>query len=141
FRGRSRSAPSPHPVPASATMRSPHRGWTTGPWKTSSSGGRRTPRRWPRSSSPGGGYCGITVDEVDEAIHGLTSRHAVIRRHAVCVLGERSLGAAVARRVLPLLCRTVSQDPDATVRRLAILSLLSWQKDSRRYADVVRQAL
>jgi len=57
------------------------------------------------------------------------------------VLGERSLGTAVGRRVLPLLCRTVSQDRDASVRRLAILSLLWWQKDARRYADVIGEAL
>jgi Domain of unknown function (DUF4303)/HEAT repeats len=90
---------------------------------------------------PGRAYCDITIDEVDEAIRGLTSQHVIVRRHAVGVLGERSLGAAVARRVLPLLCRTVSQDADATVRRLAILSLLFWRKDSRRYTNVVREAL
>ncbi|MFU8876072.1 DUF4303 domain-containing protein [Micromonospora sp. SL4-19] len=90
---------------------------------------------------PGRGYCDITVDEVDEAIRGLASPHAVIRRHAVCVLGERRLGAAVARRVLPLLGQTVSQDPDATVRRLAILSLLWWRKHAHRYANVVHEAL
>jgi hypothetical protein len=104
--------------------------------------------RWPayvpalaEELKPGRGYCDITVDEVAEAVHGLTSPHVVIRWHAVCVLGERRLGAAVARRVLPLLCQAVSQDPDATVRRLAILSLLWWQKDSHRYANVVREAL
>ncbi|SCF00292.1 protein of unknown function (DUF4303) [Micromonospora viridifaciens] len=104
--------------------------------------------RWPayvpalaEELKPGRGYCDITVDDVDEAIGGLASPHAVIRRHAVCVLGERRLGAAVARRVLPLLGQAVSQDPDATVRRLAILSLLWWRKDSHRYANVVREAL
>lgn len=104
--------------------------------------------RWPayvpalaEELKPGRGYCDITVDEVDEAIRGLTSQHVIIRRHAVCVLGERSLGAAVARRVLPLLCQIVTRDADATVRRLAILSLLFWQKDSRQYANVVREAL
>lgn len=104
--------------------------------------------RWPAyvpaladEFEPGRAYCDITVDEVDEAIRGLTSAYVIVRRHAVCVLGERSLGAAVARRVLPLLSRTVSQDTDATVRRLAILSLLWWQKDSRRYANVIRKAL
>jgi Domain of unknown function (DUF4303) len=104
--------------------------------------------RWPayvpalaEELKPGRGYCGITVDEVSEAIRGLTSKHVIIRRHAVCVLGERGLGAAVARRVLPLLGQIVTRDADATVRRLAILSLLWWQKDSRRYADVVREAL
>jgi hypothetical protein len=78
---------------------------------------------------------------VDEAIRGLTSQHVIIRQHAVCVLGERSLGAAVARRILPLLCQIVTRDADATVRRLAILSLLFWQKDSSRYANVVSEAL
>jgi Domain of unknown function (DUF4303) len=104
--------------------------------------------RWPayvpalaEELKPGRGYCDITVDEVDEAIRGLTSQHVIIRRHAVCVPGERSLGAAVARRVLPLLCQIVTRDADATVRRLAILSLLFWQKDSRQYANVVREAL
>ncbi|MEU8265360.1 hypothetical protein AB0C02_32770 [Micromonospora sp. NPDC048999] len=104
--------------------------------------------RWPayvpalaEELKPGRGYCDITVDEVDEAIRGLTSPHIVIRRHAVCLLGDRRLGAAIARRVLPLLGQTVSQDPDATVRRLAILSPLWWRKRSHRYANVVREAL
>ncbi|MEU2613986.1 HEAT repeat domain-containing protein [Micromonospora sp. NPDC007271] len=90
---------------------------------------------------PGRGYCDVTVDEVDDAIRGLASPHVVIRRHAVCVLGERRLGAAVARRALPVLAQIVSQDPDVTVRRLAILSLLWWRKDSQRYGNVVREAL
>ena len=104
--------------------------------------------RWPacvpalaKEFKPGRGYCDITVHEVDEAVRGLTSPHVIIRWHAACVLGERRLGATVARRVLPLLCQTVSRDADATVRRLAILSLLDWQKDSCRYATVVREAL
>jgi hypothetical protein len=104
--------------------------------------------RWPaympalaEELKPGRGYCDITVDEVDEAIRGLTSPHVIIRRHAVGVLGERSLGAGVARRVLPLLCQTVLGDTDASVRRLAIVSLLFWQKDSRQFADVIRAAL
>jgi hypothetical protein len=90
---------------------------------------------------PGRGYCDITVDEVDEAIRGLISPHVIIRRHAVCVLGERSLGAAVARRVLPLLCELASRDADANIRRLAILSMRSWGRHSRGYAEKVREAL
>ncbi|MEV4546207.1 HEAT repeat domain-containing protein [Micromonospora echinaurantiaca] len=78
---------------------------------------------------------------MDEAVRGLTSPHVVIRSHATCVLGDRRLGATVAWRVLPLLGQAVERDEDGTVRRLAILSLLSWQKDSRRYATVVRGAL
>lgn len=98
--------------------------------------------RWPayvpalaEELKPGRGYCDITIDEVDEAIRGLASPHVVIRRHAVCILGERRLGATVARRVLPLLGQTVSQDPDAIVRRLALLSLLWWRKDSQRWTQ------
>jgi HEAT repeat protein len=90
---------------------------------------------------PGRGHCHITIGEVDEVVRGLASSHVLVRRHATCVLGERSLGPAVARRVLPLLGRVVGHDPDPSVRRLAILSLLWWQKDARRYADVIRDAL
>jgi hypothetical protein len=104
--------------------------------------------RWPAYATelaeelqPGRGYCEITRDEVDEAIHGLTSTHAIVRRHAVCVLGDRRLGIAIARRVMPSLARTISEDPDAPTRRLAILSLLWWRKDSRQYTDAVRVAL
>jgi hypothetical protein len=104
--------------------------------------------RWPAYAAglaeelrPGRAYCDIRRVEVDEAIRGLSSTYAIVRRHAVCVLGERHLGNAIARRVLPLLARTTSEDPDSTVRRLAILSLRWWQKDSRRYADAVRAAL
>jgi HEAT repeat protein len=94
-----------------------------------------------KQREPGRTYCDITIAEVDEAIRGLTSSHVLIRRHATCVLDKRSLGAAVAKRVLPHLCRVVEHDPDASVRRLAILSLLEWQKHSRQYADVIRKAL
>jgi hypothetical protein len=90
---------------------------------------------------PGHGYCDITVDEVDAAVGGLGSPHVIVRRHAVSVLGWRRLGPHVGRRVLPLLCRTIQQDPDASVRRLAVLSLLWWKKDSRHLADVVREAM
>ena len=65
----------------------------------------------------------------------------LVRQHATCILGERSLGRRVAKRVLPLLGRIVGHDPDANVRRLAILSLRWWQKDSRQCADLIRKAL
>ncbi|WP_394618696.1 DUF4303 domain-containing protein [Lentzea sp. JNUCC 0626] len=91
--------------------------------------------------APGTSYCEITADEVDAAVLGLSSPHAVIRRHAVSVLGRRQLGKKVGRRVLPVLCRTMRDDQDASVRRLAILSLLYWRRDSRHLADLVREAL
>lgn len=104
--------------------------------------------RWPaylpalnRRLEPGHGYCDIAADEVDAAVVGLTSPHVIVRRHAVTVLGRRRLGQDVGRRVLPLLCQSIRQDPDASVRRLAILSLLWWRRDSRHVADVVREAL
>jgi hypothetical protein len=104
--------------------------------------------RWPAclpalaaELAPGTGYCDITADEVDTAVLGLSSPHVIIRLHAARVLGQRRLGRRVGRRVLPLLCQMMRQDPDASVRRLAILSLLSWGRDSRHVADVIREAL
>jgi hypothetical protein len=104
--------------------------------------------RWPAHATalaeelqPGRGCCDIAPDEVDEAIRGLTSPHTIVRWHAVCVLGDRRLGIAIGRRAMPPLARILSEDPDPTARRLAILSLLWWRKDSRRYADAVRAAL
>ena len=103
--------------------------------------------RWPahvpaleQDLKSGSGSCAIAADEVETAAAGLSSPHVVVRRHAVVVLGERRLGRAVGRRVLPLLCQAVRQDPDAGVRRLAVLSLLWWGRSSRHLADVVREA-
>ncbi|RSM75803.1 hypothetical protein DL991_27165 [Amycolatopsis sp. WAC 01375] len=103
--------------------------------------------RWPeyvpalgRRLAPGQGYCDIAADEVDAAVAGLTSPHVIVRQHAVQVLGQRRLGRHVGRRVLPLLCQTIRLDQDASVRRLAVLSLLWWRRDSRHLADVVREA-
>jgi hypothetical protein len=91
--------------------------------------------RWPayvpalaEELQPGRTYCRITIHEVDEAVRGLTSQHAIIRRHAASVLGQRRLGARVARRVLPLLSRAAQSDTDETVRALAGLSLMHLQK-------------
>jgi hypothetical protein len=101
--------------------------------------------RWPAHAPavaaqlrPGSSYCEISRDEVGAAIRGLSSPHVVVRQHAACVLGRRGLGA---RTVLPALCRTVAGDPEPDVRRLAVLSLLWWQKDSIPYERVVRAAL
>jgi hypothetical protein len=80
--------------------------------------------------APGTSYCVITAAEVPEAIRGTTSPHAVIRKHAVCVLGDRRLGEEIGRQVIPLL-RTISQsDPDSEVRRLAGLSLRWWNAEA-----------
>ncbi|MER7172772.1 HEAT repeat domain-containing protein [Streptomyces mesophilus] len=85
---------------------------------------------------PGSSFCTLRAEEVGAAVDALRSSHAVVRRHAVCVLAERSLGAAVGRRVIPLLTDVMADDPDATTRRLAVLSLHWWKHDAH-----LRQAL
>jgi hypothetical protein len=79
-----------------------------------------------RQLAPGSSYCEITAAEAGEAIRGSASPYPLVRQHAVCVLGERALGEAVGARVMPLLARIATQDPDADVRRLAGLSLSDW---------------
>jgi hypothetical protein len=90
---------------------------------------------------PGTSYCTIRAGEVGTATDALRSPHPVVRRHAVCVLGERALGAVVGRQVIPQLATIVGSDPDPTTRRLAVLSLLYWKHDARHCAGTGRQAL
>jgi len=52
-----------------------------------------------------------------------------VRKHAVCVLGERRLGEAVGRVVIPQLRAIAEADPDSEVRRLAALSLKWWKAE------------
>jgi len=52
-----------------------------------------------------------------------------VRKHAVCVLGERRLGDAVGRAVIPQLRAIAETDPDSEVRRLAALSLRWWKAE------------
>jgi hypothetical protein len=52
----------------------------------------------------------------------------------VRVLGKRQLGRVVGRRILPALS-------NATVRRLAVLSLRWWQRDAHPYVGLVRSVL
>src|SRR5262245_6370510 len=76
---------------------------------------------------PGTSYCVISPAEVPEALRGTTSTHVLVRKHAVCVLGERGLGDAVGRVVIPQLRAIAETDPDSEVRRLAALSLKWWK--------------
>jgi len=76
---------------------------------------------------PGTSYCVISPAEVPEALRGTTSTHVLVRKHAVCVLGERRLGDAVGRVVIPQLRAIAETDPDSEVRRLAALSLKWWK--------------
>jgi hypothetical protein len=90
--------------------------------------------------SPGTPMCEIGAAEVDEALRGTGSAHALVRRHAVTVLGERRLGAAVGRRVLPVLAGRAADDPDPLVRRLAVLGLRWWGRQGHTYLNVGRAA-
>ncbi len=76
---------------------------------------------------PGHSYCIISPAEVPEALRGTTSPYVLVRKHAVCVLGERRLGDAVGRQVIPQLRAIAETDPDSEVRRLAALSLQWWK--------------
>jgi hypothetical protein len=79
--------------------------------------------------APGTPYCAISSAEVPEALRGTTSPHILVRKHAVCVLGERCLGDAVGQAVIPQLRAIAETDPDSEVRRLAGLSLRWWKAD------------
>jgi hypothetical protein len=78
---------------------------------------------------PGTSYCEISPAEVPEALRGTISTHVLVRKHAVCVLGERRLGDAVGWVVIPQLRVIAETDPDSEVRRLAALSLKWWKAD------------
>lgn len=78
---------------------------------------------------PGSSYCVISPAEVSEALRGTTSPYVLVRKHAVCVLGERRLGDAVGRRVIPRLRAIAKTDHGSEVRRLATLSLQWWKAD------------
>jgi hypothetical protein len=77
--------------------------------------------------APGTGYCVISLAEVPEALRGTTSPHVLVRKHAVCVLGERRLGEDAGRQIIPRLRAIAETNPDSEVRRLAGLSLEWWK--------------
>jgi hypothetical protein len=78
---------------------------------------------------PGTSYCDISPTDVPEALRGAKSPHVLVRKHAVCVLGERRLGDAVGRGVIPELRAIAETDSDSEVRRLAALSLKWWKAE------------
>jgi hypothetical protein len=90
--------------------------------------------------APGTSYCDIAVSDIDEAIRGLQSPHLVIRQHAVCVLGERSLGKTAAKRILPALAEKL-RDRHANVRRLAIWNISYWKSAAKPYRLEIRKLI
>lgn len=85
-----------------------------------------------------GSPCEIGAADVDEALRGLQSRYAVIRQHAVSILGDRRLGKQASKTILPALAAQL-QDSNPHVRHLAILSLVDWKKLAKPYATDIRR--
>ncbi len=83
---------------------------------------------------PGSSFDDIQVADIDEALRGLTSEHLAIRQHAVMLLGCRGLGSKASKRVLPELAKQL-QDGNATIRRLALLSLNDWKSAAKPYRN------
>ncbi|MGG4774482.1 DUF4303 domain-containing protein [Paenalcaligenes sp. Me52] len=81
---------------------------------------------------PGSSYCIIGASDIPEALRGLSSPYAVIRRHAACVLDERAVGESIgAQAVKPMqekLMALTQADSDESVRYLAELTLKSMKK-------------
>ena len=90
--------------------------------------------------APGAALIEIKPPDVDEAMRGLRSEHAIIRQHAVQVLGARHLRHAASEIVLPALAERL-QDDNADVRRLALLSLAEWKAAAKPYHDEMRKRM
>lgn len=75
--------------------------------------------------------------DVDEAIRGLSSAYAVIRRHAVSTLADRGLRPKEAKRILPLIAEHL-HDPDPNVRRSTLLSLSLWKSAAEPYRAMMK---
>ncbi len=85
--------------------------------------------------APGSSYVEMRASDLDEAICGLGSDHAVVRWHAASLVGERALGSSVGKQVLPLLVQRLS-DANPLVRRLAVLSIDRWKATKRHQATI-----
>jgi HEAT repeat protein len=92
--------------------------------------------RAERELEPGRGYMKIKAKDVDEALRGLASPHAVVRWHAASVLGDRALGKRAAARVPPALAVAL-EDPHPFVRRLSVLSLGWWRAAAAPHRDAM----
>lgn len=90
--------------------------------------------------SPGGGYCSLRVEDLEQALCALQSAHALVRVHAACIMGERSLGAAAGRRITPALAQALSHDSNDGVRYQAMLGLRYWKKASAAQRAAIEHA-
>lgn len=89
---------------------------------------------------PGSSFIEITRDDVAEAVRGMASEYVIIRQHAVCVAGERSLGKAAGKTLLPAIVERF-QDEVPNVRRLAILALSEWKAAAKPYHEEARKLI
>lgn len=83
-----------------------------------------------------GSYIALKADDVDEALRGLISRHAVVRWHAASVSGHRGLGKKNGAKLLPALVRALD-DTHPIVRRLAVLAIGRWRSSANQYRGAV----
>ena len=86
---------------------------------------------------PGSSKIRIALEDVDEALRGLASDELILRQHAVCVLGDRSLGVQCGKKILPALAERLN-DSVANMRRLALLQLSNWKAAARPYRDQMK---
>lgn len=89
---------------------------------------------------PGSSYCTLRPGEIDEALRGLGSPHAFVRRHAASLFNDRGLGTAVGERALPVLAERIAHDDDAVVRWESIESLGAWKRAGQPWRAVVERA-
>ena len=85
---------------------------------------------------PGRSYVSATKADVPEVLRALSSQHAVLRWHAASLLGERGLGAGLAKEILPALSARLS-DSHPWVRRLAVLSISYWKAAAKPYRGAI----
>ena len=90
--------------------------------------------------SPGSGFCELRPTDIDQALSGLQSAHALVRMHAAWIMSERSLGADAGKRILPALAQALRQDPDEDVRYQVMQALLDWKKASAKYLSDIEHA-
>ncbi|SCX72865.1 DUF4303 domain-containing protein [Variovorax sp. EL159] len=89
---------------------------------------------------PGSSYCTLRPGEIDEALRGMASAHAFVRRHAASVADDRGLGAAAGERILPALADRLAHDEDADVRWQAARSLAAWKRAALPWQATVQRA-
>ncbi len=82
----------------------------------------------------------IRPDDTDTAIAGTNSKYKMIREHAVCALGDRSLGKAVSERAMQAIVDRFN-DRAMTVRYLAVINIGYWKKAAKEHVPAIRRLM